>query len=384
MITSVPLPPTEGIGYYVWNLSRFLVGQGHQVQIITRGQRGRPFCEEVESIPLWRPRFLPTYPLHVHLHGLFVQRLVRRLEAEVDLFHLHTPLPPPIRSNRSLLLTAHTSMLAHRELFQTRDPQTLITRLQIPISIQVERAVCTRADKIVTVARSVANEISGHDLGEKHVTPLGNGVDTDVFFPGEQGQIQSREMYVLAAGRLDARKGLEDLIEAISHVVKHFPTVKLYIAGAGSLEERLRAKAEQLALNRTVRFLGHISERSKMVELYQGAVVFAHAAYYEGLPTVLLEAMACGRAVVSTAVSGALDVLSNGVNGVLVPPRAPETMAEAICRILGDTDLRARLEKAARHTVEERFSWQVVGSNYMRCYQALLNDHHQRGASRYD
>jgi len=112
MITSIPFPPTEGIGYYTWNLSRFLMNHGHQVQIITRGQRGKQSYEESENIPIWRPQFFPLYPFHVHSHKLFVQKLVNQIEEDVDLFHLHTPLPPPIQTKRPVLLTIHSMMLA--------------------------------------------------------------------------------------------------------------------------------------------------------------------------------------------------------------------------------------------------------------------------------
>lgn len=372
MITSAPMPPAEGVGYYVWNLSRFLMGQGHQVQIITRGQRRMSAYEELEGISIWRPRFYPLYPLHVHLHMLFAQRLVRQLETEVDLFHLHTPLPPPIRSSRPCVVTVHTPMLGEARAIPVRDLRSLAIRLQIPVSACIERRLFTTAGAIIAVAQSVTDELQRYSLLEDQVRVLGNGVDTDIFCLGEQSQsVISDETYVLAAGRLDVRKGLEDLIEAMSHVVSHFPAIRLYIAGAGPIGGQLKAKTEQMGLDHAVRFLGHV-ERADIVELYHGAAVFAHAAHYEGLPTVLLEAMACGKAVVSTSVSGALDVVRDEANGLLVPPRAPEKLAAAICRLLGDAALRTWLGAAARRSIEERFSWQVVGSDYLRCYRALL------------
>jgi glycosyltransferase involved in cell wall biosynthesis len=373
MLTSAPMPPTEGIGHYVWNLSRFLVERWHQVQIITRGQRGEPVREQMAEISVWRPRFFPIYPFHVHLHRLFVQRLVWRLESEIDIFHLHSPLVPPIHSKRPILVTAHTSRVGAAKVVSVTDSNSLFTRLQVPVSIQIERRVFATADEVVTVAQSVAAELQDYELGEKCVAVLGNGVDTAVFCAGEQDpSAESGEKYVLAVGRLDARKGFEDLVEAMGHVVNRFPNVRLYISGTGPLEERLRAKVEQMALEQTVRFLGYVRDRDEMVKLYRGATLFAHAARYEGLPSVLLEAMACEKAIVSTAVSGALDVMTDGVNGLLVNPMASGQLAEAICRLLGDAALRARLGKAARQTVEDRCSWQSVCSDYLSNYQALL------------
>jgi len=361
MITSVPMPPTEGIGHYIWNLSRFLLEQGHQVRVITRGQCGKLHREELEGIPVWRPPFYPTYPLHVHLHSWFVQALVRRLEPEVDVFHLHTPLPPPIHSHRPCLVTVHTPMMGEARAIPITDLRSLAIRLQMPISIRIEHRLFAHADKIVAVAHSTVGELCGYGLSEGQIDVLGNGVDTEAFRPDGSGQwSQPQDMTVLAAGRLDVRKGLTDLIEAMADVVGQFPMANLYIAGEGPLKEYLRTRARELTLSDAVHFLGHVRERAEMVRLYRRATVFVHAAHYEGLPTVLLEAMACGRPVVSTAVCGALDVVTEGVNGLLVPPRAPKRLAEAICHLLKDAELRTRLGTAARQTVEKRFSWQAI------------------------
>jgi glycosyltransferase involved in cell wall biosynthesis len=121
-----------------------------------------------------------------------------------------------------------------------------------------------------------------------------------------------------------------------------------------------------------VTLLGHIADRAEMRRLYQGAAAYVHAAHYEGLPTVLLEAMACGRPVVTTAVSGALDVVQDGRNGLLVPPHNPQRMADSIVRLLRDPGLGERLGQAAHATIQERYSWQVVSRSYLAQYEALL------------
>jgi glycosyltransferase involved in cell wall biosynthesis len=372
MVMSSPLPPREGIGWHVWNLSRFLTSSGHRVQIITRGEPGRPAYEVVGGIPVWRPRYLPLYPFHVHAHGLFAQRLVGSLEAKVDLFHLHTPLPPPLNVRAPCLLTVHTPMMAERQAIRMTSLRGLLIKLQIPVSIRVEQRLMAGADGLGAVAQSVADELDAYGVDRARIRVVGNGVDTDLFCPGGEAEpLRSSEPTILAAGRLDVRKGLGDLIESVKLVAEAFPRARLWIAGSGPLQERLAQKSERLGIGSTVYFLGHV-EQAELIELYRAATVFVHAAHYEGLPTVLLEAMACGRAVVSTAVSGALDVVEDGVNGLLVQPRAPAALAEAVSRLLTDAELRATLGAAARRTVKEAFSWPVVGQKHMRYYQDLL------------
>jgi glycosyltransferase involved in cell wall biosynthesis len=371
MVTSVPLPPREGLGYYVWNLSRYLLGQGHEVQIMTRAQRGRPRDETVAGIPIWRAAFAPLYPFHVDLHRLFAQRLVRRLEPDVDVLHLHTPLPPPLHTGCPQLLTVHTSLRGEAGAIQVRDPRSALVRLQIPFSLAVERRLLARADQVVAVSHSVARELRGYGAAAARAAAFGNGVDTTRFCPGPPGRRPPGiQPYILAAGRLDVRKGLFDLLQAVAQLRRHCPDVHLYVAGAGPLAAPLRSRAAALGLDGGVRFLGHVDQQ-ELLGLYRGAAAFAHAAHYEGLPTVLLEAMACATPVVSTAVSGALDAIEDGVNGLLVPSMAPRAMARAVERLLSDEALSARLGAAGRRTVEARFSWRVVGARYERCYAAL-------------
>jgi len=118
--------------------------------------------------------------------------------------------------------------------------------------------------------------------------------------------------------------------------------------------------------------IGHVTSRNEMAGLYQEAIAYIHPAHYEGLPTVLLEAMACTRPVIATAVSGALDVVKDGVNGLLVPPHQPEALAKAIETLLETPGLGDRLGLAACETIHAHYSWDLVGLKYLAQYQALL------------
>jgi glycosyltransferase involved in cell wall biosynthesis len=371
MITSAPLPPREGIGFYVWNLSKYLTAQGHHVQIITRGGAGRTSRELVGGITIWRLAFLPTYPFHVHLHSMFVDKVVRELESEVDLFHLHTPLVKWPETRTPAIVTVHTPMKTDAGAIPATNLLGWLIKLQAPVSYQLEQGLFQRADKLVAVAQSVAQELHLYGVNPQLVSVLGNGVDTNTFSPSER-QDSAAGPYVLTAGRLAPRKGLEDLVRCAELVLGQLPNLRFLIAGAGPLEEALRAEIARRKLETHVTLLGHIADRSEMLRLYQGAAAYVHAAHYEGLPTVVLEAMACGRPVVATAVSGALDVVQDEHNGLLVPPRDPQRMAESIVRLLHNPDLGKRLGIAAQKTIQERYSWHVVSRSYLAQYEALL------------
>ena len=380
MITASPLPPREGIGFYVWNLARHLVENGHEVQIITRGGAQALWRESVAGITIWRAPFVPAYPLHVHLHGLFVRQLARQLAGAVDLFHLHTPLVPVVDVPAPLLVTVHTPMKADAGAIAPTNALGLLVKLQAPVSHRLEQALFERADSIVAVAASVASELAAYGVDPARVAVLGNGVDTSIFTPHKQPAPQrhtgteeaSVAPYFLTAGRLAPRKGLNDLLRCAAIMLRQLPSHRFLIAGTGPLEGEVRAAIRQHGLAGRVVLLGHVADRAQMAELYRGATAYIHPAHYEGLPTVLLEAMACGRPVIATAVSGALDVIEHGRNGLLVPPRSPEALARAAALLVDQPALARRLGGQAHVTISERYSWHVVGRAYADEYAALL------------
>jgi glycosyltransferase involved in cell wall biosynthesis len=370
MLISAPLPPCEGMGFYAWNLSRHLTGLGHSVHIITRGPAHLQTCEVVDGIRIWRPPFWPLYPYHVHYHSLFVDRLVRRLEPELDLLHLHSPLVRHPHTRLPSLVTVHSLMRMADGAVRADSVVGLLAKLQAQVSVRLERQVLARAGRVAVVSGATRQELSVCHPGVAPADVLGNGVDTHRFRPARTEK--EAPGTVLTAGRLAPGKGLDDLLACAALVAGRCPAVRFAVAGAGPLARPLSRRVNQLGLEHRVVLLGHVGDRARMAALYRGAALYLHPSHYEGLPTALLEAMACGRPVVATAVGGAPDAIHDGRNGLLVSPGDPAAMAEAVLRLLADPALRIRLGAAARETVARRFSWQVIGRHHLAVYEALL------------
>jgi glycosyltransferase involved in cell wall biosynthesis len=179
------------------------------------------------------------------------------------------------------------------------------------------------------------------------------------------------ERYVLYTGVLRTRKGLFDLLECARYVCRRRSDARFLICGNGPLLPKLNEKIRKLELQERVVLLGHVS-RSDLVRLYQNATVHVVPSHYEGLPTVLLEAMSCALPVVATNVGGTSEVISNGSNGFLVPPKSPERMSEHILRLLDDDTLREEIGKAARKTILEHYTWNTIADNVTKCYEDIL------------
>lgn len=376
LISSLPLPPEEGIGHHVWNLAQQLKKRGHQVGIITRGRAGSTTEERSAGITIWRAPFVPIYPFHVHLHGVFVNRLMRQIEEQFDVINAHTPLPPAVDTKLPLITTVHSPMKADTAATNGFDLRVLALRLQTPVSQWIEKALFRRSRKITAVARWIADALRSYGVEPTGVMVTGNGVEACFL---NLSPLARKEPCVLYVGRLEMGKGLSELVEAARIVVNRYPESKLrfVLVGKGPLLPKLLDQVNQAGVQNHFVFRGHIGsdQRNELVELYQKASLFVLPSHHEGMPTVLLEAMASGLPVVSTAVGGAREVVVDGENGLLVPPRAPEELAEALLALLENVTLRQRLGQNARATIEQHYTWGAISERYLTCFEQVLNDH---------
>jgi glycosyltransferase involved in cell wall biosynthesis len=142
-----------------------------------------------------------------------------------------------------------------------------------------------------------------------------------------------------------AAKDHATLLRAAAKVRGELPEVRFVLVGQGPLEPQARRLAAELGLDGTVVFAGFRTDAPKLAAAFD---VFALSSTYEGLPIALIEAMALGRPAVVTGVGGTPEVVEDGAQGVVVPPRDPGALAGGLLRLLGDTGLRAKMGAMAR------------------------------------
>jgi glycosyltransferase involved in cell wall biosynthesis len=218
------------------------------------------------------------------------------------------------------------------------------------------------ADRLLAPWTDAAVAVSGSTrdflVRQRHV-PAGrvrliwNGAPLDEFAPvaperarrlREQLGLAADALVVGSIGRLSAQKGHVHLLDAVSRL-RHLAPLRLLVVGDGDLLEALRRQAEDAGIADRVLFAGH---RTDVPDLLGTIDVFALSSLYEGTPLALFEAMAAGKAIVSTAVDGCREVLEDGVSGLLVPPGDPAALASALERAASSADLRASLAERAR------------------------------------
>jgi glycosyltransferase involved in cell wall biosynthesis len=172
---------------------------------------------------------------------------------------------------------------------------------------------------------------------------------------------------ILNAARLVPEKGHRVLLQAAARVLRDFPNALFAIAGDGPLRADLTELAAELGIPHQVKLLG---SRTDIPELLAASDLFVLSSLTEGLPMALLEAMAAGRAVVSTDVGGIRAALDDGRCGLLVPPDDASWLADALLRLLRDQRLRKRLAGCASEKARTDFSLEQMGIRYLN----LLSD----------
>ena len=173
----------------------------------------------------------------------------------------------------------------------------------------------------------------------------------------------------LYVGRLDPQKGLEVLVDAAADVARDRPAWHLAVAGDGPLRDELVARAAAAGLGDRVRWLGR---RGDVPGLLRAADCLVLPSLWEGMPNVVLEAMAAGLPVVATAVEGTEDLVIPGATGWLVPPGRPGPLADALREAAADPDRRRALGRAGRARVEAEFAPARVVAAYERLWAGVL------------
>jgi glycosyltransferase involved in cell wall biosynthesis len=173
-------------------------------------------------------------------------------------------------------------------------------------------------------------------------------------------------------------KGVDDLIRSIAQLRMKFPGLCLVAVGQGDDLSRLKQIVADLKVSESVRFLTGLS-RQEIAACYARCEIFALPSTGEGFGLVFLEAMAFGKPLVGAACGGAVDVVEDNVNGLLIPPGDSERLAEALATLLEDESLRSKLGQRGAEMVRQNYSFEVFQSKLELILEECGLDSHRQG-----
>ena len=228
-----------------------------------------------------------------------------------------------------------------------------------------------RLDGKIAVSQPARDFVAKYLPGEYRVIP--NGVDFEHFAadvpPFEQ--FCDGKLNILFVGRLEKRKGLDYLLGGYGHVKRQFPNIRLIVVGPGpKLRRNYEDKINRMKLKDVV-FAGRVSY-ADLPRYYHAADIFcAPATGEESFGVILLEAMAAGKPIIASNISGYASVVDDGIEGLLVPPKDEGALAQAIISLFSDAALRQQMGARGRAKAEE-YRWERVARMVLNYYSELL------------
>jgi len=208
------------------------------------------------------------------------------------------------------------------------------------------------------------------------VVKIYNGVELQYYLSdygkdSDRGQfgISQNTILIGAIGRMVWQKGFKYLIQSIPEVIGKIPCVKFLFVGDGFMRKSLERMAENLKVEERIIFTGYRSDIKKILSAIDLLVV---PSLLEGFPIITLEGMAMSKPIIATNIDGINEQITNGENGLLVPPGSPESIAEAIIKVSNDSEFADKIGVAARKRVENEFSVEKMVSETENVYRSLL------------
>lgn len=326
------------------SVARALTGLGYR--IVALAPEDGPSLEAFRSLGA---QTLVVGPLRSHGVAKIV-RLARLIRGSaIACVYTHTtPVPESIVGLAAKL--AGKSLVIHRHSHGHLSPR----RARRTYQRTVWRKVLRSAAEVICVSEQVRSQVQ--TVAGREGTLVPNGVCPP---PRDSARSANGSCLVGCVGRLDPNKRVEDFLEAAALVAARRPTARFLVAGAGTAgsgyEQGCRHLATRLGLDGKVTFTGELADAREAIG---GLDIVVVPSVLEGHPIVLLEAMAVGAAVVATDIPGCRETFTHGTEGLLVPPRSPEAIAEAVVLLLDSPQLRARLGAGARDRITGDFSEQ--------------------------
>lgn len=274
--------------------------------------------------------------------------LLRRWQA--DVIHTH--------DERALMYGALAGRMANASpICHSQHGRKTLSRRQMLLIGAGSRLI----HRFVGVSEDIGRWAVGQGVPSRRVRTIHNGIDVERFaYSGPRPHGPA----VLVA-RLSPEKDVETLLRAVSVVIREDSGFRLEIAGDGPCMSALRQMANALGVDDSVCFLGQVHD---VPALLARAGLFVLSSLSEGISLTLLEAMASGLAVIATLVGGNSEVVSDGETGLLVPASDPAALAAALLRLRRDSCEAARMGRAGRRRVEERFDVRRMVAEYEKMY----------------
>lgn len=347
-----------GAEVYVHELAKRWVQEGHKVTLFCGNDGRSRRNEDIDGVKIIRRGGFYTVYLWAALYYLF--RFRKRYDVVVESEN-GVPFFTPLYSTKPKVLVVHH---VHQEVFRNHlsFPLSFIARL-------VESKLMPfvyRGKTIVAVSESTKKEIAKTGISsEEDIYIVSPGVDTNHFKGGRKTAYPS----VIYVGRHKAYKNIDIAIKAFYQVLEKYPRARFVIAGEGEKTDSLKALAKELGIEKSVDFVGKVTEEEK-IKLLSQSWMSVQPSSFEGWGITVIEANACKTPVIASKVNGLRDSIVENKTGILVPVKSSEQLSEAIIDLIKNTNKREKLSKEAFKWAQTH-DWDNKAIAFMRVIQSI-------------
>ncbi|WP_408006773.1 1,4-alpha-glucan branching protein domain-containing protein [Pseudalkalibacillus sp. A8] len=373
LMLSWEFPPmvVGGLSRHVFDLSRSLAKQGHQVYVITCAVDGYPEYEINQGVYVYRVRGAqPHHDDFYHWAGslnLAMSELGLQLGAQItfDCIHAHDWIVSVAAKGlkHQLQIPLHSTIHATeygRNKGIHNDRQAAIHHKEWELMYESKHI-------IVCSAYMKRELMEVFHIPRDKITIIPNGVESDLIETEKQSADWKKNFggrscfHVFSLGRMVPEKGFQTLIEASALLKNDYPDIKFIIAGKGPMLEEYRHMARHKGLEDQVFFVGFVSDEERNHYLHESdAVIFP--SHYEPFGIVALEGMAADTPVIVSDTGGLGDIIDHEENGLKVYPGNPQSIRDQIIRLYKDPELATRISKQAREDVHTKYSWKEIST----------------------
>lgn len=370
LVISHEFPPIGGGGanacYY---LTRDFSRRGHEVTIITANYQGLPSREIIDGVEVLRVPSKRKNQEHCSFGEMFdylmkawpvAKQKVKCEKYDICQIFFGIPSGPIGYLLKKKYRLPYVIRFGGGDIpgFQARFD--IIYKLIAPFI----KVIWKNADYLVANSAGL-RELAYGFYDKKEIKIITNGVNTDKYFPMEHSGNFTNLLFV---SRLIERKGLQFLLPQIGKIVRECSEmVHLTIVGDGPYRSVLEDIVNKENIGQYVSFAGY-KNKEQIVAYYQKADIFVLPSKKEGMPNVVLEAMACGLPIVMSPCEGSAELIRG--NGLIAPP---EQLAQDIIRLCNDKELRIQMGIESRKMAVEQFGWEKTGASYSEIYKAILS-----------
>lgn len=377
LIFNYEFPPLGGGGGKAsFFLALELVRKGWEVKVITSGFKGLAGTEKIEGIEVRR---VPVIRRKIHRASIFEMityifssfvfgsKIAGRDRPDFSLAYFGIPSGPAAYFQKLFFGIPYYVLLRGGDV-PGFSPQEMgfYHRLPKPLIHFLWR----KAEGIIANSQGL-KELALKSLPQIEVKVIPNGVDQELFNLSGTKREEPREINILFAGRFTPQKGLDFLLKSLSILPPHIPSIRLWLAGDGPERGQIEKLAHEIGRDGLkITFLGW-QLRPQLYQLYQEADIFVLPSRDEGMPNVLLEAMAAALPVVATRVPGSEELVRDGGNGFLVDKEDLKGLAQALEKLVSQPGIRRQMGMEGRKIARE-YSWEQIAARFVE-YLSLRN-----------